>query len=88
MSDKQSYDVVLEADFTDPVFAPAAFQVLRQAAKLHGLPNIGWTRIHMTIEVDGCAYPQKIAELKSHLDALWFGGVQDVKVRPKNETAD
>ena len=88
MSEKQSYELTLEADFTDPVFAPAAFQVLRQAAALHGLPNLGWTRIHMTVEVDGSAYPQQIDDLKSHLEALWFGGVREVKVRPKREAAE
>jgi len=37
MSEKQRYDLTLEADFTDSVFAPAAFQILRQVAALHGL---------------------------------------------------
>ncbi len=83
MSEKQSYDVVFEADFLEPAFAPAAFQLLRQAGVLYGLPNVGWIRLHMTVEVDGCAYPSQIEGLKKHFDTLWFGGVASVKVAPK-----
>ncbi len=84
MSEKQGYDVTLEADFTDPALAPAAFQLLRQAGVLYGLPNVGWIRLHMTVEVDGCAYPSQIEGLKKHFDTLWFGGVESVKVRRKD----
>lgn len=83
MSEKQSYDVVLEAYFHDPALAPAAFQLLREAGKLYDLPNIGWTRIHMTVEVDGHAYPAQIDKLREHFDRLWFGDVQSVKARKK-----
>ena len=88
MSEKQSYDVVLEADFHDPALAAAAFQLLREAAKLHDLPNIGWTRVHLEVDFDGHAYPSQIEKLKHHLDALWFGGVASVKVTPKMAPAE
>ncbi len=81
MREKQGYDVTFEADFSEPALTAAAFQLLRQAGVLYGLPNVGWIRLHMTVEVDGCAYPSQIEGLKKHFDALWFGGVESVKVR-------
>ncbi len=83
MSEKQTYDVTLEADFSEPALTAAAFQLLREAAKFHDLPNIGRTRVHLEVDFDGHAYLSQIEKLKHHLDALWFGGVASVKVAPK-----
>lgn len=80
MSGKQRYTVTLEADFSEPALTPAAFDLFRLNARACGLPDVGHIHIHLSVEVEGFTHERKVQELRERLEALWFGGVSEVKV--------